>query len=239
MYEDRFALYREWFEGLGMDKETIDKIQGILDKFVDKRTGKMKTKNKKRVEELMMSTLLESPQIIINILNSTKLLEKQIFRSLWLKEELEEMLPQIEEFMERLGGDDEEKRIEFLTTNKYLKEKREYGAILYRHYIKIITPEFIDKVTENLMRVVLTSKDAEEVRMAKVALNSFNFLPGNQNIIIMYLFIKSLVEYLNVREEIKTSAPSEEEAQLAIRVLEDHLYGALAEGEEFIKEEGK
>jgi hypothetical protein len=105
---------------------------------------------------------------------------------------------------------------------------------LYKSYLELIKDDVIEGVKERLVEIA-SLKDEKERRLAEVALNSFLFLPGKKNVIIMYLFIKSIIKQLGIKKEIRQFARSPQEFSLATEALENHLYEALIEGEEMVE----
>lgn len=235
---DRFESMRRFFQKEGFPHKIIDNLEGVLRKLYNKETGKIELDDEERFNELITSVLKESSDILTDILRATDLLDKEVFRPFYFSpEETDSVLDETEGFIAQLAKEDETKVDGFLITDKYPEERAAYGEILYRSYVNLITPSLVEDVERALAQIIESSSDLGEIKLAKTALDSFSFMPGKENLLMMYLFTKSLVINLGFHNEIEQIADSQEEADLAIKGLEDSLYAALAMGEERILEE--
>ncbi|NOZ63539.1 MAG: hypothetical protein GXO71_01070 [Caldiserica bacterium] len=218
--------------GLGFDNELIEKLRGCMDRFYDERIGDYKISDYKEFSRLLLP-LFTSSRTVENILKSTEILEKEEFSDLWIKEyEMRELLGEIGRFFASLvfqTGGDEEKVRDFLFTNKYPEEKKRFSRILKEYFKKLFTTQRESKIRETVIKFANLSSQ-EDREKARYLLLSFFLFSTQDNVFLKYLFIKSLIVNMGLKEEIMKQASSQEEGVSFIRLLEDRIFSIMEGG---------
>ncbi|GEM_PF-5290335 len=218
--------------GLGFDDELIEKLRGYMDRFYDEQTGDYRIPDYKEFSHLLLP-LFTSSKTVENILKSTEILEKEEFSDLWIKDyEMRELLGEIGRFFASLvfqTGGDEEKVRDFLFTNKYPEEQKKFSRILKEHFKKLFTTQRESKIRETVIKFAnLSSRENRE--KARYLLLSFFLFSTQENVFLKYLFIKSLVVNMGLKEEIMKQASSQEEGVSFVRLLEDRIFFIMEGG---------
>ena len=231
--EDLFKKIEVILRERGFDDKLISEIGNILKKYYDESKGRYRLPEySKLVKELL--PLFTASQTVEKILSSVELLEKEDLQKLWIsKAEMGPLLREVGQFFGKMifkEGGGEEKVSEFLFTPGLKEKKEEFVKILNKYYSKFFSGSRINKIREEVIKFANLSS-GEEREKAKYLLLSFNIFPDEENVILKFMFIKSLVKNMGLREAIKKEARDERESEQFVKYLEKTLFN-LWEGRE-------
>ena len=218
--------------GLGFDEELIEKVRVYVERFYDEKKGEYNIPDYKEFSRVLLP-LFTSSKTVENILKSTEILERKEFSDLWIKEyEMRPLLREIGRFFSSLifqTGGNEEKVRDFLFTDKYPQERENFSRILREHFQRLFTPQREGRIREKVIEFANLASQ-EDRNKARYLLLSFSLFKTRDNIFLKYLFIKSLVINMGLKEEIMKQASSQEEGISFTRLLEDRIFSIMEGG---------
>ncbi len=216
----------------GFDEELIANIQEKLKKYYRVEKGDFVFPSSREIIKELLP-LFTSSLTVEKIISSLRFLGGEKLEEIWITEgEMKNLLEEVGKFFRKLiSRKNGEKTIsDFFFSTGLKQEKREFSEILRKHFQGIFTPGRIQKTREKIMRFV-NSLAEKEKKEAEYLLQSFILFPEEDNLVLKFIFIKSLVRNMGLEEEIKNRAKDEQEKKVFLDYLERKIYNLMNGGE--------